>query len=222
MRTSMKISDFEALIFDMDGLLLDSERLSLMTFFETCERFKLPKDAALFKQCIGTNSQAMERILKKGLNPKVKYEDFYNFWNDRYRALTENKKIPLKPCVTSFLEKVQALKIPMCIATSTKTDFAIAKLKKSNIFQYFEFIVGGDQVQRSKPHPDIYQRAVEKIGARSANSLALEDSENGVKSALAAGLTVVQIPDLVAPSDELRKMGHIIIDSLEEVYDYPF
>ena len=86
----------------------------------------------------------------------------------------------------------------------------------------FVAIVGGDQVQKSKPHPDIYFKAAAILGVTPKNCLALEDSENGVRSAVSAGMTVVQIPDLVQPSLDLRGLGHIVLGSLRDVANYAF
>ena len=86
----------------------------------------------------------------------------------------------------------------------------------------FDTIIGGDQVKKSKPHPDIYLKAAEALEVRTNDCLALEDSENGVRSAVAAGMTVVQIPDLVKPSYDLLKLGHIVLNSMQEVLHFEF
>jgi beta-phosphoglucomutase-like phosphatase (HAD superfamily) len=82
--------------------------------------------------------------------------------------------------------------------------------------------VGGDQVEYSKPHPAIYLKAAATLGAMPEKCLALEDSDNGVKSALSAGMTVIQVPDLVQPSSNLRELGHIILGSLRDVANHAF
>ena len=78
-------------------------------------------------------------------------------------------------------------------------------------------MIGGDQIVNGKPHPEIYLKACQKLGKTTSDCLALEDSENGVRSALAAGLTVIQIPDLVPPSEEVKSFGHLILESLADV-----
>ena len=110
----------------------------------------------------------------------------------------------------------------MAVATSTRTEWAKVKLSDSGILHYFDKIIGGEQVSNSKPDPEIYLRAASELSSEPSKSLALEDSPNGVKSAVAAGLTVIQISDLVQPDENLLKMGHIVLGSLAEVQDYDF
>ena len=89
-------------------------------------------------------------------------------------------------------------------------------------WSYLDIIIGGDQVTKSKPEPDIYLKAASELSADPAKSLAFEDSPNGVKAALAAGMIVVQIPDLILPDDDLLKMGHIVLNNLADVIEYDF
>ena len=93
-------------------------------------------------------------------------------------------------------------------------------LQNSGILQEFDFIVGGDQVQRSKPFPDIYLRAAELLAIEPERCLALEDSEDGVRSAFGAGMTVIQVPDLVEPSLALRGLGHTVLATLHDVREW--
>mgnify|MGYP000072935976 CR=1 FL=1 len=110
----------------------------------------------------------------------------------------------------------------MAVATSTRTDRAKVKLSDSGILDYFDIIIGGDQVSNSKPDPEIYLKAASELSSEPSKCLAFEDSPNGVKSAVAAGLTVIQVPDLVQPDEDLLKMGHIVLGSLADVQDYDF
>lgn len=216
------MKNFEAAIFDMDGLLLDSERIALNTIIETFQEFNLEPDIDLFKRCIGTNSKLGEQIFEEGLRGKVDHKLFRKSWDEKYYAITMNESIPLKKGVIELLAFLQEAEIPKAIATSTKAEHARIKLKNAGLAGAFDFLVGGDQVEKSKPNPDIYLKAAEKLGANPKKCLALEDSENGVRAAFAAGMTVVQIPDIAEPSPTFREFGHIILGSLLEVPNYPF
>ena len=215
--------NFKAVIFDMDGLLLDSEKLALKAFNSTCESYDLGDLSDLFKQCIGTNNVLGRSILQNGLEGLVDFEVFHQSWEALYLEATTAKPVPLKEGVVELLQHIQSLKIPMAVATSTKTTLAKDKLSHSELIHWFDVIIGGDQVAQSKPNPHIYLKASEALAVEASDCLALEDSANGVKAAVAAGMTVVQIPDLVQPNDELRQMGHIVLDSLLDVpsYQYP-
>ncbi len=216
------MKNFEAAIFDMDGLLLDSERLAFETFQDTCEDLKTGDLSVLFKSLLGTNSELGEALLKEGLKEIVDYTVFCKLWDEKYSQLTDSAPIPLKKGVLDLLEHFTKCGLPMAVATSTATGRAKSKLKSSGITDYFRVIVGGDQVSKSKPNPDIYLRAAAELSCNPTRCLAFEDSANGVKAAVAAEMTVIQIPDLVQPDKELMKLGHIVLSNLAEVIDYRF
>ncbi len=210
---------FDAVIFDMDGLLLDTERIALSTFVEACNALQVGDQRAVFYRCIGTNSSRGREILREGLAGKTDHDAFATAWSDRYRHATTSQPIPLKGGASHLLARLSARQVPLAVATSTRSEEAREKLARVGIGHYFRAIVGGDQVARSKPHPDIYLHAATVLGVPPRGCLALEDSENGVRSAVAAGMTVIQIPDLVPPSDDLRRLGHHIVERLDLVDD---
>jgi HAD superfamily hydrolase (TIGR01509 family) len=206
-----------AVIFDMDGLLLDSERLARAAFVDTCEHFGLGDQTALFTQCVGINQEHGKHVLRKGLRGKADDLAFGHLWNAKCVEYMSDAAIPLKTGAAELLQDLKGAGVPMAVATSTPNPRATQMLRNSGMLRSFDVVVAGDQVQRSKPLPDIYLRAAELLDVRPEGCLALEDSENGVRSALAAGMTVIQVPDLVAPSDALRELGHTILESLHEV-----
>jgi HAD superfamily hydrolase (TIGR01509 family) len=213
---------FKGVVFDMDGLLLDSEKLALEAFQATCTKFSLGDLSNVFMQCIGTNSELGKSILKNALQGIMDHREFGAAWDNMYTKLTKGKPVALKEGTLYILEHIESLDIPMAVATSTKTDQAEFRLKDSGILNFFEIVIGGDQVSTSKPDPEAYLKAASELSTDPLDCLALEDSPNGVKSALAAGMTVVQIPDLIQPDDDLLKMGHIVLSSLSDVPEYDF
>jgi len=213
---------FEAVIFDMDGLLLDSEKIALDTFLHACHAFELDDETDLFMSLVGTNQKLGTEILKKGLGSRVDVEMFIQVWEGKYEERTAIQLVPVKAGVLELLNHLKLIEVPAVVATSTQTERAERKLRNSKILSFFEFIVGGDQVIRSKPDPEIYLKAAEYLKVDPQKCLALEDSENGVISAFKAGCTVIQIPDLVKPSNELKQLGHRILDSLNDVRKIDF
>ncbi len=213
---------FHAAIFDMDGLLLDTERIALLTFLEACEHFGIGAQTEVFNRCIGTSEALGLAILEAGLEGKVDHREFRRDWESRYVASTTHRPIPLKDGAADLLEHLASLSMPLAVATSTNTPRATQKLRDAGILDRFDAIVGGDQVPRSKPNPDIYLKAAATLGADPGKCLALEDSENGVRAALSSGMTVIQVPDLVDPAPHVREFGHIILRSLREVADHAF
>jgi HAD superfamily hydrolase (TIGR01509 family) len=214
--------NFDAVIFDMDGLLLDTERLAFDAFHSACSLFNLGDLSNVYMKCIGTNSEMGKSILKDRLNGIANYEDFSLACGREYRKLIEGRPVPLKKGVDELLRHIENIGKPMAVATSTNYNSAKAELKNSGILHFFDHIVGGDQVKRSKPDPEIYLKISSALLTEPSKCLAFEDSKNGVKAAVAAGMTVVQIPDLVFPDDELLELGHIVLDSLADILEYEF
>jgi len=216
------MNQFCAVIFDMDGLLLDSERLAYAAFRDTCEALELGELTELFEEMVGTNSALGRRILIERLRGRVEYEVFQQQWESTFESLTAQDGIPVKAGAVELLRHLQEEKIPTAIATSTSTPRALKKLGAAALLEFCKVVVGGDQVAQSKPNPEIYLRAASLLGVDPMKCLALEDSPNGVRAAVAAGMTVIQIPDLIEPSGELRELGHIILESLHEVRSFDF
>ena len=208
---------FEAAIFDMDGLLLDSEKLALNAFLATCKKFSLGDLSDLFKQIVGTNPELGRSILQEGLQGLADHHEFHSIWDSAYLKLSQDKPIPLKKGVKELLNHIESQNMPMAVATSSITERARGKLHDSGILKFFDLVVGGDQVSHSKPDPEIYLLAAAELTVDATKCIGFEDSPNGVKSAVAAGLTVIQVPDLIDPDEDLLKLGHTVLGSLAEV-----
>jgi HAD superfamily hydrolase (TIGR01509 family) len=216
------LTRFAAVIFDMDGLLLDTERIAFETFVLACQHFELGDQAAVFYRCLGTNQARGHEVLREGLGGRVDPVTFGGVWESHYVAATSTRPVPLKPGVKQLLADLDQLGVPAAVATSTSSERAAKKLDAAGLGRHFAAVVGGDQVEHSKPHPAIYLRAADVLGVDPARCLALEDSDNGVRAAVSAGMTVIQIPDLVPPSPELLALGHTVLESLDQVAAFAF
>ncbi|MEO1708813.1 MAG: HAD family phosphatase [Pseudomonadota bacterium] len=203
------MSRYAAVIFDMDGLLLDTERVVLRGFEAACDELGCVVGFDVFARMIGRNYRSSRPILEEALAGQVAIETFEAVCRRHVQAIFEDG-VPVKSGVIDLLARLRKIDMPMAVATSTETARAREKLKKAELLEAFQHVVGGDQVERSKPDPDIYLEAARRLSANPAASVALEDSENGVRAAHAAGMTVIQVPDLIQPSDSLRMLGHTI------------
>ena len=201
----------------MDGLLIDSESLSLQTFNDTISAYGLPDHSELFNQLIGKNEASLVAAISSALAKSIDVSAFRKDWADRYHAIVENDPVALKPGAIELLTWLNAQKIKTAVATSSKTSLAQIKLKNADLLQYFQYVIGGDQVAQGKPDPEIYLKAASAVSAIGSQTLVLEDSEFGVKAGLAANFQVIQIPDLLEPSPELLSLGHRVCTDLHEV-----
>jgi len=212
--------NYQAAIFDMDGLLLDTERVCQQAFRDTCEFLSLPFFEEVYLSIIGCNAVGIEKILSAGYGHLISYETLRKEWMSRYNPIVKTQPIPVKEGVIELLTWLKFNKIPMAVATSTHYELATTKLKFAGLYDYFEHLSTGCEVQQGKPHPEIFLLAAKRLNVDPESCLAFEDSNNGVRSAVAAQMQVFQIPDLVAPCTEVLAFDHIVKSSMSEVLQH--
>jgi len=209
--------NFQAAIFDMDGLLLDTEKVCLEIFEQACHAVGVPFLRDVYLSVIGKNAAGIEQTLKAGYGPSLNYPVLHNEWRKRYDAVVKHHAIPVKDGVVELLKWLKLNNIPTAVATSTQRDVATVKLRLAELDQYFDVFATGCEVKNGKPDPEIYLLAAERLNIDPAKCLAFEDSNNGVKSAVAANMITYQIPDLVEPCEEVLTLGHSIRPSMHDV-----
>jgi HAD superfamily hydrolase (TIGR01509 family) len=213
---------FDAVIFDLDGTLLDTERVAQEAFFSACAELSVTPRMDLLLSCVGAAEPIARAILQEGYGPKLDCDAFFAAWSRYFTELGRQTPAPLKEGALNLLDTVAQLGLPMAIATSSRTEHAVEKLRQAGLLERFRTVIGADQVQRPKPDPEVYLKAAQYLGVDPRDCLAVEDSEYGVRAAHAAGMTVIQVPDMTQPTADLRALGHIVLASLKEVAGYPF
>lgn len=204
-----------AVIFDMDGLMLDSERASVRCWARASAEVGMEIEHGYWLRMVGHGTAACEQILRERMDD-ARIAQLMARCSVLYDAEVQ-AGLPLRPGIVELLQWLQAQGIPRGVATTTRRPRAPHKLETAGLLPYFQSITAGNDVARPKPAPDIYLLAASRIGVDPARCLALEDSPAGVRAALAAGMTVIQVPDLVAPDAAQRALGHRIVDSLHQV-----
>lgn len=199
----------DAVVFDLDGLLLDSERVYLEAFNRTQAMLGLTLPPDTYLALVGLSMRDIQSRLEACLQPATTADDFLNAW-DREIALHFQRPVPLKPGVASLCEHLFAIGTCLAVATSSNSQPAAERIERAGLARFFSAVVGGDQVLNGKPAPDIYVAAARLLGAPASRTAAFEDSDIGVRAALAAGLKTVQVPDLVRPAAATRRLGHVI------------
>ena len=206
-----------AVLTDMDGLLLDSERLARDAFVQACRDIGLPANLEVYHQCIGSTYAKTEEILSAHYGADFSYEVLDTRWSHLYHARLAESPVPVKDGARELLEFLTAREIPIALVTSTRRGTAVEKLEKTGLHAYFAHLICGGETELGKPSPDPYLAAARGLDMDPRRCWALEDSVNGVRAALSAGCVVYQVPDLVAPTEELRRLGHRIVMSLHDV-----
>ena len=166
---------------------------------------------------VGRNSRDCMDLIRAHHGPAYPAEALLDAWHGAYEAIIEREGIAVKPGLFPLLAWLEAEGIPKAVATSTRKARAHAKLTCTDLAHRFTTIVGGDEIARSKPAPDIYLEAAARLGIPAVDCVALEDSEPGIDAALAAGMTPIMVPDLGAPSPALLARDPLVLASLAEV-----
>lgn len=206
-------------IFDMDGVIFDTERIYLESCEQAAERLGLGDIRGLALSVIGITAQATRQ---KYIDHFGSAEVCERFW-DEARKITYSvfeSGIPVKPGAGELLRYLESEGIPAAIASSTVTDVVRSELSDAGLLDYFCAVTGGDQVTKSKPDPEIFLRAAESLGAEPGKCIVIEDSFNGIRAAHSAGMIPLMVPDLLSPDDEIRSLAKLIMPSLYEVRDY--
>jgi len=206
-----------AVVFDMDGLLLDSERIAYDIGRQVSLDLGIPWTHEVAMQLIGRNSREHEALLKGAFGPDYPLDVHQAEFGRRYEAVIEAGTIPLKPGVHELFDALDTLRLPRAVATSTRRSRALPKLDAVGLLARVDLVVAGDEVSRGKPAPDIFLAAAERLGEPAAQCLALEDSNAGVRAAHAAGMQVVMVPDLLQPAEDVRDAGITVVASLLDI-----
>jgi HAD superfamily hydrolase (TIGR01509 family) len=204
-------------IFDMDGLLLATERLCMEFFEDACRAHGITPVRSLYYGCIGTRDDGTRRVIEAAYGPDFPYERVHAHWMRAYHDHVEHRPVDHRPGAADLLALTRELGLPIALATSTRTATARRKLELAGLADFFRIVIGGDQVTHAKPHPEPYLTAAAALGVPASSCWAIEDSDNGVRAAHAAGTWVIQVPDLVEPSAEVRALGHAVMPSLSKV-----
>ena len=207
---------FKAAIFDMDGLLIDSERAISKAWIEGAKALGFPLEMADFMSVIGRAAQQSEAILTDLLGS----EQAMRATAARAHALLPHAGgapvFPLKTGALPLLEALHAAGIPCAVASSSNIEEIRHRLGHVDVLKYFKVITGGNEVTHGKPDPALYLLAAARLGVPPEDCIAFEDSENGARAAQAAGVRVVIVPDLKHPSDEVAARAHGVMGSLTE------
>lgn len=207
-------------IFDMDGVLLDTEKVCKKGWILASQKMELKNIEEVFFKCVGQARQDTLKTLSDFFLPQksdFSSEEFYSYAGEYFYEIEKTEGLPKKPFVDECLSFLKKNNFTLAVASSTRSQNVHRQLKAAGIFDYFKTITCGDSVIHSKPAPDIYLKSMESLNVKAENCLAVEDSPNGIKSGIAAGLKMIMVPDLILPDENIKKLCYKIEPSLKEL-----
>lgn len=214
------MKDFDAVVFDMDGVIFDSERATMLCWLELADRYGIKDMEKPYLACTGTNAAMTRQIMLDAYGEDFPYDEYAHEASRMYHERYDGGRLPMKSGVVEILEYLKNSGKKIALASSTKKQKVISQLQDAGILNYFDEIVTGDMVEKSKPEPDIFLLASEKIGVSPERAYAIEDSYNGIRSAYRGGLRPIMVPDLLPADQEMNELAEAVIDNLENVVLY--
>lgn len=200
----------EAVIFDMDGTLFDTEAIYAQGWYKG----GVPHEVYL--QMIGMSVVAEKELLTShGFDADAVIDGMY-----AYAAKELEKNVPLKPGVKEALEWIREKGYRTAVATSSPEERAVKNIEKTGLGDSFDAVVSGFSLEHGKPAPDIFLMTAGKLGIAPENCLVVEDAPNGIRAGKAAGMTAVMIPDRVQPDEEVKALADGMLTSLHELPDW--
>ena len=207
----------KALIFDMDGLIFDSERVVQRSWNEAGEVLGYGPVGEQIYYTLGFNVKRRTEYFKSVYGEDFPMEEFGNLTRKYFYEIAEKEGIAVKKGVRELMEFAGDRGMRIGLATSSRREYSVRLLREAGIWDYFDGSVFGDMVSKAKPDPEIYLKACEAVGADPSECMALEDAPAGIQASHAAGMFPVMVPDLVKPTEEIQKLCYRIVDTLTDV-----
>ena len=209
----------KGVLFDMDGTMFDTETMSIYIWAATARYYNINISREFMMECMGLSTKAIGEKFDKAFGDVLNYETFRSAKNKVMEEIVEEDGVPHKKGLTEILDYIKENGIKAAIATSTSNERAVYNLEEGKVIQYFDEVISGDMVDKSKPEPDIYLLAAKKLGLRPEECMVLEDSKNGIISARRANCLAVLVPEIIAVDDEMIEAADYVCEDLLEVID---
>ena len=207
-------------IFDMDGLMFDTERVFVKAWDYAGEKIGVGKAGYMVYKTLGMNIKASYNVWKTEFGDRYQEEELRKYTKEFLQKYYAENKVPVKKGLYVLLDYLKKAGVKMAVASSSPRWEVEKHLKDAGIYDYFVGIVCGDMIQNSKPDPEIYLKACELLETKPSECLALEDSKNGLLSAHRAGCKPIMVPDLWQPDEETEKILYAKFEDLEMVKDF--
>lgn len=206
----------KAVLFDMDGLMFDTERLADKVWLEVSARRGLPLREEHMTLLRGRNRDGGKVAILEHFGDDFPFDACCDEVEEEMKRQLQ-AEVPLRPGLFALLEALRKQGIPAAVASSTHRELVESNLRAAGVREFIAALATGDEVAHSKPAPDIFLLAAQRLGANPADCMVLEDSYNGVRAGAAAGCRTIMVPDTEPPTPEMERLADAIVTSLADV-----
>lgn len=214
------VKDFKAVVFDMDGVIFDSEVKVIECWKVIAEKYNIPDIEEACLECLGTNQVATKEKFLIRYGADFPYTEIKKEMSELFHSRYDKGRLPMKVGVVELLEFLKERGKKIALASSTRREVVTRELRDAGVLDYFDAVVCGDMVSRSKPEPDIFLKACEELKVSPSDAYAIEDSYNGIRAASRGELRPIMVPDLAPATEEMEKLSEVILENLLEVKEY--
>lgn len=211
---------FNAVIFDMDGLMFDTERIFIKAWDYAGEKVGIGRAGYMVEKTLGMSIEMSRDIWREEFGTSYSTKELRRYTKEFLQKYYSENSVPVKDGLFELLEYLVHNGIKMAVASSSPKWEVEKHLKANNIYHLFDVILCGDMVTRSKPDPEIYRETCRHLGEEVNNCIALEDSKSGILSATSAGCRTIMVPDLWEPNREIEELLYAKLSNLHEVQSY--
>lgn len=210
----------DAVVFDMDGVIFDSESKVMECWGEVAEKYGIKDIHKVCRMCLGTNAAETRRIVLEYYGQDFPYDTYVKEMSALYHERYDGGRLPTKQGIRELLEYLKANGVKIALASSTRSLVVNDQLRDAGLLPYFDAIICGDMVSRSKPDPEIFLKACAELDVSPERALGIEDSYNGIRALHSAGMRPVMVPDLAPPTEEMERLAEVILPTLNDVIRY--
>lgn len=201
-------------IFDMDGLLVDTEYVTYRGFMEKGREWGFSPTKEQYVQCLGRNAEDIAKLYRKFFGADIEAEELFRQVGKRKMEILEKEGLSLKKGVKEVLAFLEERGISRAVASGSAQDVIEDNIRRTGLEERFDFLMSTDKVTRGKPYPDAFLEICSQIGVKPEEALVLEDAENGVKAAIAGQIPVINVPDMLELPEELKGQCVAVLESL--------
>ena len=213
-------TQIQAVLFDMDGVIFDSEIKVIECWKDIAEKYGFGDIETPCYEALGTTREIAREIMLAHYGADFPYDAYNDERVALFHARYGEGRLPKKKGVEELLQFLHMHNLKVALASSTRKEVVIQELRDGGLFDYFDAVICGDMVARSKPAPDIFLKACEVLGVAPEHAVGIEDSYNGMRALAAAGITAIMVPDLKQPTDEIRALATEVLPDLLAVKAY--